>query len=88
MDLNFNQYVDKLSKEFEQYKEKEIPVESVSKYPTSTMPYEQKTQLKNEATEWLDEARSRYPQLRSLNLYMSSVYGYETIRVYIPKENR
>jgi hypothetical protein len=88
MDLNFNQYVDKLSNEFEKYKEKQIPVESVSQYPTNTMPYEQKALLKEEATKWLDDTHIRYPQLRSLNLYMSSRFGYETIRVYLPTENK
>lgn len=55
-------------------------------YRSQGIPYQDKLIIKERALRWLKDQQHEYPELRSLNLYMSNKLGYETIKVYALNE--
>lgn len=87
---NFDDQLSKLTNEFNDYKTDDTttPLESLSTYPRIGMPFEEKIKLKKEALNWVLQMRKTFPELRSLNLYLSSQFGYDTIKVFTNPDNR
>jgi hypothetical protein len=85
--------MDNLDEEIKKLNENSNEVPSYTGVPVSTnsrvssLPYVQKLKLKALAYEFLETNQEAYPMMRSLNLYLSNEFGYETIKVFIsPKD--
>lgn len=82
--------LDKSIKELsEQFREVKQEMDQVSPvFKRQGMPYEEKFVLKKKALHWLLLIRQEHPEVRSMNLYLSNTFGYETVKVFTNPENR